>query len=179
MLVKVLAVFLICCSSSAYGFTIQCRYEHANWLGIEEYYTCFGTVTNPNFNTSLLSVTGDHLAGLGDSDVRGLSIYNNFGTFSLPLNIGNVLPNLAALEWVFGNLTVIEGNELSSLPNLEILSVYGNQIETLNSDLFSDTPNIRHIDFGFNLLRFVGDQLFNSLPQLNWALFLRNPCINE
>ena len=169
-------VFEIQCPVSP-GIAINCSYADANWQGLENRYTCFATAIETD-GTGIVSVNGEHLEGRTDADVEGLSFYNPPGLTRLPFNIDEYFPNIAGLDWTFGDLTTISSDDFRQMPNLSILSLYGNRLTSLDSNLLQNTPLLQFVDFGSNLIEEVGEGIFNNLNNLRWALFQRNPCID-
>lgn len=156
---------------------LECVFANENWLGPDSRYTCTGSIIGSGTQGSVESVSGDHLAGLNNALVEGLTVYNQRGYESLPFGIQNFFPALTAFEWVFGDLRIFTPQDLLSFPQLDILILYGNDIVTLDGGLLQGTPRIVHIDFSNNYLGVAGPGLLNA-PTLEVALFERNNCIS-
>lgn len=171
-----MAIFLVFIAT-AHGFTINCVYEDLNWGGIlPSEYTCTGTVSASDNNTSVLTVTGTHLTGRTNADVRGFSIYNSQITNRLPSNINSFFPNIVAVDWVFGTLSTINSEDLRQFPNLIMLSVFGNQLTLLDSNLFTHTRSLRWVELSNNRITNIGEGILANLTDLQFVLFERNTC---
>lgn len=141
-------------------------------------YTCTGSISASDNDTSVITITGNHLAGRTNDDVTGFSIYNSPITNRLPRNINSFFPNLIAVDWVFGTLSGINSEDLRQFPGLRMLSLFGNQLTLLDSNVFAHNPSLEWIELSNNLITNVGDGLFNNLSNLTFVMFERNPCIN-
>ena len=168
---------LLCLFAYSYASTLDCRFADENWGAIREFYTCTGAITNSGNNGVLLSVTGTHQPGQGNAQVTGVSIFNQRDLQRIPNNFNAFFANVAAFEWVFGDLSSITQADLAQFNALTTLSLYGNNLLQLPSNLFQSTRHLVSMDFGNNLLNYVGFNIFNNL-NLQTALFQRSPCIN-
>lgn len=164
---------------AAEGLTVVCSYSDANWAGIDDFYTCFGTIVGNASASAIVNVVGTHVAGRSNADIRGFSIYNQRGLTQLPSNINVIFPSVRAVDWVFGDLNTVSTNDLRQFSDLAILSLYGNRLTSLDGDLFQNNRRLQQIDLGNNLIQNVGEGIFDHLAELRIVLFQRNPCIDS
>lgn len=144
---------------------------------IGEVYNCRPTVSNTG-TKSLQTVTGNHLDGFTNFDVKYLYIYNQNLNY-VPSNIDHFFQNLTGLDWHNSNLLSVTSEDLRPFPELIVFSSYNNEVEEINGDLFSFNPKLRWISFYKNLLQRVRHGLFTNLTALEQADFRLNPCINK
>lgn len=69
-LLSVLAVL----ASFTVGVEIQCNYEIKNY-GYGDFYACNATVINVENAATVTSISGDHMTGKGNADVKGFVIF--------------------------------------------------------------------------------------------------------
>lgn len=128
--------------------------------------------------TSLVAVVGNHLEGKTNADIGQIRLIN-FSQFTrIPSNIGNLLPNLIAIDFRAELLTSVSADDLKQFPNITYLSIYGSQIVSLDADLFKYTPHIQALVIPSNKLVSVARDLLTSLVDLKWVNFLSNPCLS-
>lgn len=174
-----LSAWLVSQCPAAEGLTIVCSYSDANWAGIEDFYTCHGTIVGNSSASTIINVVGTHISGRSNADIRGFSIYNQRGLTQLPSNINVIFPSLRAVDWVFGDLNSVSRDDLRQFSDLAILSLYGNRLTSLDGDLFQNNRRLQQIDLGNNLIQNAGTGLFDHLAELRIVLFQRNPCIDS
>jgi len=120
----------------------------------------------------------------------------------LPLNLGELLPNLKKLAVINSSLIAIKKNELKGFDQLEELNLSANVIEELPSEAFASIKNLKHLNMSHNALTNINDDLFapenrvetidfdhnkiskvsrkffRNLKALKAANFKENECIN-
>lgn len=141
-------------------------------------YSCDLTVEHSGNLSSVVSVVGNHLEGKTNSDVKRIFI-NNSSTFtSIPSNIGNLLPNLIAVEFRAELITSVTAEDLKQFANVTCLSIYVSPIVSLDGDLFKYTPHIQALFIPSNKIVNVGADLLTNLVDLKVVNFLSNPCLS-
>lgn len=124
---------------------------------------------------SLTEVTGDHLKGASNIDVKLVNIEKS--TYrQIPKNIVEFFPNLEGFMFQDSNLKKISSDDLKSFSKLRYLTLMGNKIELLDNDLFIHTPRLVYINLSWNLIKHIGTDTFKPLPDLHTILFYRNVC---
>lgn len=127
----------------------------------------------------MLQVTGVHLSGKSNADVKGFHVISNHGQFNRILKgIEHFFPNLIGFSWQQGNLSAISTDDFSVFPALQEIQFYNNRLVSLDGDLFRNTPKLIFIRFDYNHLEHVGFGLLDGLNNLTYAYFNGNPCID-
>jgi len=177
------AIGLFCCLAAlatiTSGVKIQCIYSITNWGdyygGVQ--YTCRGTVISEENPLTFTDISGTHLAGKREADVKAFWVDDSNTLTKIPNGLENFFPDLEIFDW-YGGVSSIDSSTFKPFPNLLRLNFYENKIATLDSDLFKYTRKLRLISFYHNLLRNVGNDLLTGLTELNHVEFRSNPCIN-
>lgn len=170
--------FLVTISS---GVQIQCEYKifHEN-LGktSEKVYECQGTVTSTENPTIVTEISGNHLAGKSNADVKSFTVSFQESLNIIPKGVENFFANIEKFLWYGGSIATIESSTFKPFPNLSSIFLSGNKLVTLDGDLFRNTRKLREISFSSNKLEHVGHDLLTGLTDLIFANFESNPCIN-
>ncbi|KAJ6647729.1 Leucine-rich repeat-containing protein 15 [Pseudolycoriella hygida] len=147
--------------------TLKCNYKMEGPM-----YICRLNKVNFTKDAEVTSVSGTHLNGKTNADVRGIH-FQSGEMDSLPNGIGNFFKNIVAL--VAGEdyqkpltLKTVNRTSLKQLNKVELLSIFTTAIVGLENDAFWDLPNLR--DF---LLSGTGTIVLNE------KLFQKNERIKE
>lgn len=172
-------LLLIIFAVSTKGIVFHCNYAVVNWLYVNDLYQCGATVEFSGSATTLEDVTGSHLDGYNNNNVRAL-VVDSQNVPSIPKGITEpgLLPNIIAVQWYISNLRSISADDLEQFPLLQILSIYQNSITTLDGNLFMHSRFLKSIGFYNNLIRYVGSDLLTSLNDLQVVNLQLNPCVN-
>lgn len=199
---KILTVFLIIISiSKSLQLTVNCDYNNSpstatgriKWKLVKDPYSC--TVTTLRVKSKLLvdGVTGTHLNGKSNADVKALKIIgggvvSSSGNSSsdkvlsvceiIPAGIGSVFPNIEALTVWRSNLKSVSSRDLQQFGNLREVWLFANELEYLESKLFQYNPKVEVVSFNSNSIKFIGANFFDYLPKLQKAYFVYNDCVN-
>lgn len=161
------------------GLKFQCEFKAAVWTSISgSHYNCLATIVNSGNLASLEEVTGNHLSGRSNFDVRSIHVEGDRTHNKIPRNLEKFFPNLLGLVWDDGNLTTISANDLKPFPYLRVLSIASNHVTKLDGDLFKYSPRLRYIRFHTNFFEHLGQDLLTDLNDLEWVDFTKNPCIS-
>lgn len=159
------------------GIEIQCTYEVKAWT-VESIhlYTCRGTIISTENPRVITSVSGVHLRGREDSDVKGILIHENRILSTVPRSLENFFANIEAFQWQSGILSSIDASIFEPFRNMIFIHLGYNQLVTLESNLFQQNRNLREIRLARNVLEHVGHNLLSGLPNLTLADFSGNHC---
>lgn len=199
---KILTVFLIVISiSKSLQLTVNCDYNKSpsvittrlNWKLVTEPYSCLVTTLNIKSKLLVRNVTGKHLDGKTNNDVKALKIIgggiipstgneNTDQVMSvcevIPDGIGTFFPNIEALTVWRSNLKTVSSNDLKQFPKLREIWLFTGELEYLESKLFQYNPNVEVVSFNANQIQFIGGSFFNYLPKLQKAFFNDNECVD-
>ena len=156
----------------------ECKFEIGEWFVIGVAYNCEPKVTSSPSGTYLDSVSGVHLEGKNNFDVRTLDVRSQ-RLSNIPFNLADYFPNLEGIQWHSSNLQFISLSDLKPFPNLKLFSSHSNPLIVLDGDLFMGTPKIQWLSFYNNTIESVGYRLISSLYSLAYANFQSNACINR
>lgn len=161
----------------ASGIEIDCNYEEKTFVTAKpiHLYTCRGTIISTENPRVITNITGIHLRGREDSDVKGIVIENRI-LDKVPRRIENFFANIEAFQWSHGNLSSVDASIFEPFQNMIFIHLGYNQLVTLESNLFQQNRNLREIRFARNVLRHVGHNLLSGLPSLMLADFTGNSC---
>lgn len=172
----------VCCSLALLAaFTsaveIQCEYRNLTWT-VGTFYSCWATVVSVANPTIVTDITGTHVAGKTNADVKAFYTSSHKILTKIPSGIESFFPNLEVFEWTFGNISTIDSNTFTPWPNLLRIDLGWNKIVSLDGNLFQYTRKLQLIFLNLNSLEHVGHDLLTFLTDLTWVSFSSNPCIN-
>lgn len=123
------------------GVKIQCDYF---LLDFAYYYTCEETIISIDNPATATEISGNHLEGKGNVDVKVFLIGNRQILEAIPNGIGKFLPNVEIFSSWRGNCSSVDSSVDSSVfehfSNLLSIELAFHRIVTLESDLFQHTP---------------------------------------
>lgn len=126
---------------------------------------------------NVTAVTGTHLTGMSNSDVKGLRIDADI-TF-IPRRIEDFFPNLVILDFEASDIDSLVGDELDPFPGLVFFAIFKSRaLERIPGNLFSQTRNLKELWLDQNNIKYVGEGLLDGLQYLGWADFADNYCVN-
>lgn len=167
---------MVAAASLVDAVEFECNFNDRFHSVVTDIYTCEATVTSCA-STTLEDVTGEHLSGRTNYDVKALWIEGQNMPF-IPQGISSYFENLIALT-IFSDLRSIKSADLQPFPLLEHLFFYGHEFETLDGDLFLFTPRLKYVYMGFNGIKHIGENLLTNLDDLQEIHFLGNICIQK
>lgn len=174
-----LFIVLVALAAVTSAVEIHCEYRIRNWTDdIGDLYSCDVIETSVEDLSTVTDISGTHLEGRNNSDVKGFWFQGHEIFATIPTGVENFFGNLEAIYWSYGNITSIDSSDFQPFPNLLFISVAYNKLVTLDSDLFQHTPKLRRLYLDVNLLEHVGHGLLTGLPDLWYANFVTNPCID-
>lgn len=174
-----------------------------NFFDLKGLYVCW--VQNLSIKTpyTITRITGHHLKGRNNTDLRQITIINPQITYFLPYHISEFFPNLEmmivsglSLRYIikdcFKGLKQMKhlsltNNEISSLPrdtfaslkNLKELHMDFNQVDVLDNDLFKYNDKLKTISFNGNRIKLIGLKTFAHLKKLKEVGLARNICVSK
>lgn len=174
-----------------------------NFFELKGLYVCW--VQNLSIKTpyTITRITGQHLKGRNNTDLRQVTIINPQITYFLPYHISEFFPNLEtmivsglSLKYIikdcFKGLKQMKhlsltNNEISSLPrdtfaslkNLKELHMDFNQVDVLDNDLFKYNDKLKTISFNGNRIKLIGLKTFAHLKKLKEVGLARNICVSK
>lgn len=169
-------VFVELLAQSPPEVEVTCEFRYTRVLGYDGY-ACVLTDLNLQLSSqkATVGIRGDHMEGLGISDVKVLQIINTTMN-NFPANIFNGLPNIEALEvfncgsfefgfaftyaarlkeirMVFNNLPILPTGLFLGAENIEYMILYRNEIEDLGEAPFLGLPKLWHISLASNHIK--------------------------
>lgn len=163
---------------STHAVHFECKFEIGEWFVLGAVYNCEPKVTSSASGTNLESVSGVHLEGKNNFDVKTLDVRSQ-KLSNIPFNLADYFPNLEGIQWHNSNLQFISSLDINRFPNLKVFSSHSNPLVVLDGDLFLSTPKIQWLSFYNNTIESVGYNLISSLYSLSHANFQNNVCINR
>jgi Leucine rich repeat len=146
---------------------------------VQNAYTCTGTVTADGNMNNFTLVTGNHTAGVNNSDVRAVTISNQELGGGLPTGLNNFFPGLFVLSVSGTNISRILRRDLEPFQSLRLLILFNNGLRILDGDVFVNSSSIEYINLNSNNLRHLGPNLFRPLTNLRTLRLQNNLCIDQ
>lgn len=141
-------------------------------------YSCNAeNVTTTWNNRYVTEISGKHLPGMENKDVKFLSIFHQNCHF-IPKNLDRFFPNLEDLTIRKSNVQFLMTGDLDGLNKLKTFDVASNPIEHIGEDFFSGHSSITSISFHFCNIKKVDFGAFNDLKNLSSIDFEDNECID-
>jgi hypothetical protein len=122
-------------------------------------------------------ISGNHLPGMNNKDVRFLSIFHQNCHF-IPKDIDKFFPNLEDLTIRKSNVQFLMTGDLDGLNKLKTFDVASNPIDHIGQDFFSGHSSITSISFESCHIKKVDFGAFNDLKNLSSMNFEYNECID-
>lgn len=160
------------------GVEIQCEYYNETYASFGTFYKCNCTVITMDNPTIVTEISGNHLAGKSNKDVKAFVVGFHKNVTTIPKGIEKFFENLEQFTWYSGNISTIDANIFKPFPNLLRINLGDNKLVTLAGDLFQYTRKLQEVCFGENLLEHVGHDILTGLTDLRYAGFNSNPCID-
>lgn len=162
------------------GVEIKCTYEMSDWAAAAgTKYSCDAIVTSLDNPSAFTDVTGTHMAGKTNVDVKGFGLNFQKTLTKIPDGIENFFPHLEGFVWHGGNLETIDSSTFKPFSNLQAIGLAANKIVTIDGNLFEGTTKLQSIALADNLIQHVGEGLLTGLTDLMYVYFYSNPCINR
>lgn len=115
------------------GVIIECEYDTVSMVFRSRYfYRCEGSIVTVENPTTVINVSGIHLEGKNNTDVRNLNVKNNKILTKIPQGVEN-----------FGNISTIVSSTFQPFPELLQIHLSYNKIVALDGDLFQYTRMLR------------------------------------
>lgn len=130
-------------------------------------------------NRTIMNVTGIHLKGKSNNDVKYFKSDGNLVKY-FPIGLTVIFKNLETVEISNSSLIEVNNSDLQQFgTNLKTFWTLHNMLEVLDADLFKFNPNLERISFFDNRLRHVENGIFTNLKNL-WRLrFDNNLCVSD
>lgn len=172
-------ILLIVIVTTAFGVQIKCEFSDEGWgAGLGVIYSCYTTETTRENPRVITSITGDHLLGRTNINVKGFWIVGNDFLTTVPDGLNIFFPNLEVFMWYNGALLSIDGVIFKAFPNLKAIGFQGNRLISIPGDLFKYTPNVQEIYLAGISLEHAGIGLLTGLNAAKLVAFDGNLCIN-
>lgn len=127
--------------------------------------------------TDSLSITGTHLNGKADSDVKYMAFYGS-RINEIPNYIFSKFPNLDQLDIQISGVKGIDPDSLKGAKTLKKLHLRGNNVKSLEAETFVEARLLEVIVLHDNVIGAVDQNAFKNLSKLE-ALFLGDNNIAE
>lgn len=132
------------------------------------------TVDNLIFKT----VTGKHLPGKDNSDIRWLAVSHPPNEKSnikyIPSGISDVLPNIDGLFFPGALLTKLFRRNFKGMSTVEAIDLSNNFIDYIEEDTFYEVPNLKSLSIQENRLTTIPSKLFMHSTELKFILLRKN-----
>ena len=174
-------IFILSIISTVRAVTFNCEFRFVESLNLFSTYSCDDPiVSNVNESENLTAVSGTHMSGKTNNDVKGLFINHVPHLTFIPRGIENFFPNLQALGSFNTSISTLNGDELEPFTNLywfRFVNIHG--FERVPGNLFSSNPSMRHVDFSNNNIKHVGENFLNNNTNMIRLEFDNNYCVNQ
>lgn len=124
------------------------------------------------------SVSGSHLPGLTDNDIKGFRIFKT-DCYYMPQGMIEVFPNVEVFQIEDSRLMEIAQEDLKPFTELSELYLNGNNLMSLDSNLFEFSWKLKRVHLGNNKLRSIPADLLDPLVNLRDVTFNDNVCVNK
>jgi Leucine-rich repeat (LRR) protein len=154
-------------------------YQAHTYAG-KAYYTVVVTDINISKKDEIVkSITGNHLEGKSNEDVRYLSLQSQQLNF-LPIKVNKIYLNLEVLELHKCDLFEISSRDLRGLENLKMLKISETPLTSLPSNLLQNMKTLERICFNDNQLQYLSPKLvsWKHSKLLTYVSFKGNKSIN-
>jgi Leucine-rich repeat (LRR) protein len=163
---------------------IECNFKMDQlWSQFGYLYTCDVRSITLTDDKSLETMTGMHLSGRSDTDVKLISFgykYYSCDLTYIPSDLHERFPNLIAIGlYEKCNIQSLIGDELKDYVNLEWFEIYKNPIDKIPGSLFENNPKLKAVYFNENKINNIESNLLTGLDHLTSAEFKENICINK
>lgn len=167
---RCLILLLFCCiANGIYALKIDCQYLDF------QIYSCVGTIVlGETVDDIVTELSGEHVSGKSDNDVKLLQLRNQNLTF-FPRNMENLFPNLVSINLASNLITNISNRDIKPHKHLHKIDLGSNQITVIESNFF-DGLNLRSVIFDRNNIKHVGHNI--QLPTDAMLFFSNNPCVD-
>lgn len=144
-------------------------------------YGCDGTpiTSNVTQDTSITSISGDHLNNLTNLNVEALRIWENCNLTSIPSNIAEFFPNLLGL-WINDcKFYSINSESFLNLSKIIEIDLAFNQIQIVAGSSFKNLKNLEFLYLNGNEILHIGANILQTLENLVYVSFIDNFCISK
>lgn len=176
-------IFLIALSLSlTSSMVLECNFRMAQIPFVQRIYTCEDPrVVSFGDGKNIVEITGNHLEGMGNFDVRGFHTRSNYpaNLTEFPRNIGDFFPNMVYLGMLNTSIASVPSESLRFMASLEFFSFSHSDVTSLDGDLFALTRNLRWIWIDHHPLQHVGQGLLTGLSRLQRVDMDHNTCIDQ
>lgn len=138
---------------------------------------CNLKVLNPDNNTELVGVQGEHLQGKENFDVQLLKGVNQ-DLPKFPKGVGNFFPKLKAIRLLQSSLRELSANDLKPFSDLIYIRIYNNPLSVVDGDSFKFNKKLKLVDLDSNKIEHVGPNLLSHSKDLKEVKFENNICID-
>lgn len=160
------------------GVKLECSYGNIEWKIVGEVYRCYAKEIQVDNERLVTEISGNHMEGKRNSDVKGVYIRDDKSLTFIPRNLGIHFPNIIALQVSNCSIHEVSQTDLTYLPNLKAIWLYKNNIKIIPYNLFVANPALELISLHDNPINNVGYGVFD-LKTLKELGFYRTTCINE
>lgn len=152
-----------------------------NKFVVGEVYTCTPNVVDDLTPTKFItSLTGIHLIGYNNNDVKYIYIHNQTMQV-LPKNLAELFPNLQGIQIQNSKFESLERADLEHYKDLRLFSSWFSNVFHLEKDLFASNLKIEWIAFYQSNIQSVGGNLIPDnfdISKITRVDFRNNPCVN-
>lgn len=174
---KICFILAIVRLQATQAVTFECEYVTTSWPNTRNVYSCDVQSITADSNEDILTVTGNHYKGKGDSDVKFLNVALEIN--SIPKNVGNTFKKLKGVQFWYTGLKYISADDLKQFTKLEVLSFYGNELKILDDYLLTNNSKLKWIDFRNNSISYIGSNLLKNMDNIEKVFFSGNICIDR
>lgn len=174
-----LLLFLLALSSSK-AITFHCNFHMMEFHNLPSKYFCEVFSFSNEEHQVTTHVSGFHSMSKRNLDVEGFYINLKGKNFTyIPKGLEIFFPNLIAIHVDGGNITKLNGDELTQFANLEWFALIKNNLEFVPGNLFAHNKKLRTIFLYDNKIKKIGAGLLDELEDLQSFCFNRNICAEE
>lgn len=148
---------------------LECDFSTTYWNGYGDLYMCRVTEgSGLEAKERISAVIGNHSMGKSNKDVEAFTAWSldRFKSHFVPTGIGNIFPNLKAIQFVNAKVPEIEREDFENMKNLSSLHLAHNLIRIVPSDALKDLPELTQLYLYGNLIEKLESECFDSLHKL-------------
>lgn len=148
--VKAVVTAIILIANFHFGCSqiLACEYKSDYYIG----YICDLLLYDPNESYNFSRVSGTHLAGKTDQDVRHISRHSSSKSPYIPSIICKTFPYATTFDLSSVGITRIDNDALTNCQKLQTLSLATNKITEINGEQFSGNYELSSLDLSGNLI---------------------------
>lgn len=154
-------LFLVINSQRSICQEVHCFYSNDNSFG----YSCRLRIQNPNGFNNFTVITGIHLSGMRNEDVRYIT-RSSGSTTNIPSIICETFQKVERIEMHFFEIKLISDNSFENCKELNFLDFLTNNISIIDENSFIRNTKLEFLSFQLNQINELPSKLFEPMNKL-------------